>query len=332
MSFFGASGQEPSQGTLSPDGAQASPSGSEQDLPAYTIESSAMSEQVDPVGSSLPHHGSTPGDQVSETTPRTYEMLHSIAAGLLDLGRPVPTSDVTGPGQPYSPLDNSLLPLESPCKPPTAGQSYENDPEDGLFVPGSAYFEFHSALRNHTFRAARTRVPPNHVTQPGIQPSRRDVGNHALLSLNPTSTPSINAGNARAADLPTHFHNLTPHEEYELWRNWIEEIAPWVSIPLKSLDILLLPCTDNGQLDKFDIHCHFGHVLPTLAREHSHLRYSALALSSRQLERKHPDRSFKSLELYQEAIHQLIPQLQTRTTAIAASCVVLCVLEMMNCE
>lgn len=57
-----------------------------------------------------------------------------------------------------------------------------------------------------------------------------------------------------------------------------------------------------------------------------------LALSARQLERKFPDRPATSLGLYQEAIHQLVPQLQTRTTTVVASCVVLCVLEMMSCK
>ncbi|KAF7520047.1 hypothetical protein G7054_g12879 [Neopestalotiopsis clavispora] len=297
-SSFGAHGDGYSQGTLSPSGMRASSSGSEQELPAYTIDSSVITDQVEP---SLLHHG-TPGDQGSETTPRTYEMLHSIAAGLLDLGRPIPASELAGASQPYSPLDNSLLPLEPQSNPPTANQSYEDDPEDGLFVPGSAYFEFHSALRNHTFQAARTTVPPRHGAQLSA-PTTHGVGSRAA-SFIPTTATSTNPLDTRGTDLPAQFHNLTPHEEYELWRNWIEEIAPW--------------------LDKFDIHSHFGHVLPTLAREHSHVRFSALALSSRQLERKFPDRSFKSLELYQEAIHQLIPQLQTRTTAVAASCVVLC--------
>lgn len=43
-------------------------------------------------------------------------------------------------------------------------------------------------------------------------------------------------------------------------------------------------------------------------------------------------RSSLSLALYQEAIHHLVPQLQTRTTNVVASCVVLCVLEMMSCS
>lgn len=86
------------------------------------------------------------------------------------------------------------------------------------------------------------------------------------------------------------------------------------------------------QLDKFDNQRRFVRVLPPLAREHPHLRFSMLALSARQLERKFPDRPATSLGLYQEAIHQLVPQLQTRTTTVVASCVVLCVLEMMSCE
>jgi hypothetical protein len=57
-----------------------------------------------------------------------------------------------------------------------------------------------------------------------------------------------------------------------------------------------------------------------------------LALSARQLERKHSRSSAMSLSLYQEAIHELIPHLESRSTAVVASSVVLCVLEMMSCE
>lgn len=86
------------------------------------------------------------------------------------------------------------------------------------------------------------------------------------------------------------------------------------------------------QLEKMDSQRHFSRTLPPLAREHSHLRFSILALSARQLERKDPKRTSLSLALYQEAIHCLVPQLQARTTPTVASCVVLCVLEMMSCS
>lgn len=39
-----------------------------------------------------------------------------------------------------------------------------------------------------------------------------------------------------------------------------------------------------------------------------------------------------SLSLYQEAIHQLLPHLPERNTAVIASCVILCVLEMLSCS
>lgn len=59
-----------------------------------------------------------------------------------------------------------------------------------------------------------------------------------------------------------------------------------------------------------------------------------MAVSARQLERQRdPDGSPSgSLVLYQQAIQLLVPCLGTRTTAVIASCVVLCVLEMLSCS
>lgn len=70
-----------------------------------------------------------------------------------------------------------------------------------------------------------------------------------------------------------------------------------------------------------------------MARNTPHLRYSILALSARQNEMKHRSKSLsESLSLYQQAIHLLLPELQTKDTAVIASCVILCVLEMMSCK
>lgn len=105
---------------------------------------------------------------------------------------------------------------------------------------------------------------------------------------------------------------IPEEEEFLLWKNWLGELAPW--------------------LDKFDNQCHFQNNLLAMARSHDHLRYAMLALSARQLERKgataHKERS---LEFYHHAIHILLPLLPTRSTAVIASCVVLCVLEMLSC-
>ena len=73
--------------------------------------------------------------------------------------------------------------------------------------------------------------------------------------------------------------------------------------------------------------------MPTLAAQYEHLRYSMLALSARQLEQEETDQpTDRSLTLYQEAIHQLLSELPTRSTAVIASCVILCVLEMLSCS
>ena len=82
----------------------------------------------------------------------------------------------------------------------------------------------------------------------------------------------------------------------------------------------------------FDNHCHFASTYPQMAKSVPHLRYSILALSARQIERKQNQKSqSESLSLYQEAIHLLLPELESKTTPVIASCVILCVLEMLSC-
>jgi hypothetical protein len=86
------------------------------------------------------------------------------------------------------------------------------------------------------------------------------------------------------------------------------------------------------QLDMFDNHRHFASTFPQMAKSAPHLRYSILALSARQMERKHGEKSqSESLSLYQEAIHLLLPELESKSTPVIASCVILCVLEMLSC-
>lgn len=71
-----------------------------------------------------------------------------------------------------------------------------------------------------------------------------------------------------------------------------------------------------------------------MAKTNPHLKCSIMAVSARQMERKGTRDSYRpiSLALYQRAIHLLLPQLTTRSTPVIASCVVLCVLEMLSCS
>lgn len=177
--------------------------------------------------------------------------------------------------------------------------------EDGIFLPGSAYHELHSTLRNHLIQEVQSTTLTRPATPAGPQDGK---------AIN--QVPEQDIGNQGVEERPSTVVEpplLNKEEELILWRNWFDEIAPW--------------------LDKFDKERHFQHIIPTIAASHDHLRYSMLALSARQLELKETTRATdRSLTLYQEAIHLLLPHLPTRSTAVIASCVILCVLEMLSCS
>ncbi|EME44130.1 hypothetical protein DOTSEDRAFT_71818 [Dothistroma septosporum NZE10] len=170
--------------------------------------------------------------------------------------------------------------------------------EDGIFLPGSEYQQLHAALRSRIIDTARS-TAPSRLGTPEPHPHRP--------SLQRSDTAETEDEESRA------LAHLSAEEEYFLWQNYIDEAAPW--------------------MDKFDINRHFELVLPMLAKHHPHLRYSCLALSARQIERKSQSNdNARSLALYQHAIHLLSPLLHQRTSVVLASCVVLCVLEMMSCS
>ncbi|KAM6536114.1 hypothetical protein FALCPG4_005632 [Fusarium falciforme] len=183
----------------------------------------------------------------------------------------------------------------------------EGSYDAGIFLPGSAYHELHSTLRNHLIQEVRSNGPTRPASPWSGQNSRRRSVGSGDEPKAAEETPEP------AGDVSGHEPPFLVVEECALWKNWIDEISPW--------------------LDKFDNQRHFQLSLLTMARSHDHLRYSILALSARQLELK--DSSLptdRSLALYHEAINLLLPQLSTRTTAVIASCVVLCVLEMASCS
>lgn len=169
--------------------------------------------------------------------------------------------------------------------------------EDGIFLPGSQYLELHAELRSKLFDTAQS-----------VEPSRRGS---ADLAIPPFTPPPIESGVVE--EDPRRLAQLSAEQEYTLWQNYITEVAPWI--------------------DKFDINRHFELVLPMLAKDAEHLKYSILALSARQIELKERKLELNtSLALYQLAIHLLSPQLETRSTIVLASSAVLCVLEMLSCS
>ncbi|KAF2030130.1 hypothetical protein EK21DRAFT_89194 [Setomelanomma holmii] len=187
--------------------------------------------------------------------------------------------------------------------------------DDSVFLPDSAYLDAHATLRSHLMYEIRSAGTTRHTTpaaDPYLQesdlPVRVNADQNVLLGAERATTP-LDTLLKSTALLQSSKVALSEAAEFELWKNWIDEIAPW--------------------LDKFDSDRHFQHVLPIMARSHDHLRYSMLALSARQLERKSQSiHTEKSLSLYQKAIQLVLPELHARSTPVLATCVVLCVLEM----
>ncbi|XWW96095.1 hypothetical protein V2A60_004065 [Cordyceps javanica] len=212
-------------------------------------------------------------------------------------GVPIPQVTIDGPGHSGHPghyLDDGTLP------PPTPDGMAA---DDGVFLPGSAYHELHSTLRSRLIQEVMSTAP-----------SRQDTP-AADLGDNESDAPDLSKS-FQTSDSMSPGHNqsriLSKEVECRLWRNWFDEIAPW--------------------LDKFDNKRHFQHIIPTMAPANEHLRYSILALSARQIELLDHKPTDQSLALYQEAIHLLLPHLPSRSTEVIASCVILCVLEMLSCS
>ncbi|KAL3491888.1 fungal-specific transcription factor domain-containing protein [Aspergillus germanicus] len=167
-----------------------------------------------------------------------------------------------------------------------------DNPANDIFLPGSAYEALHTALRNRQLWTARPDIPSRPAS--------------------PTSTSVPERGRSESRARTGRFE-VSPDRENILWQNYLNEICLW--------------------LDMFDNHRHFASTFPQMAKSAPHLRYSILALSARQMERKHGEKSqSESLSLYQEAIHLLLPELESKSTPVIASCVILCVLEMLSCN
>ncbi|OGM46516.1 Zn(II)2Cys6 transcription factor [Aspergillus bombycis] len=170
-----------------------------------------------------------------------------------------------------------------------------------VFLPGSAYEALHTTLRNRQLWTARPDIP-SRCSSPASVP---DSGAVTPNALHPSQVNHYSR--------PRRPFELSPARENVLWQNYLNEICLW--------------------LDMFDNHRHFASTYPQMAKSAPHLRYSILALSARQIERKQNQKSqSESLSLYQEAIHLLLPELESKTTPVIASCVILCVLEMLSCN
>lgn len=176
------------------------------------------------------------------------------------------------------------------------------------YYPDPTYKELHTVLHQHMVETARTVALTRQAT-----PEPTAQGSSPVTKVPPPSIYTSESGPGVPDPLSKPFKGakLTNRRELELWQNYVQEIAVW--------------------LDMFDMERHFQLKIPLMAKSSGHLRYSILALSARQMERKDPDGPYtESLSLYQEAIELILRELHSLDTAVIASCILLCVLEMMS--
>lgn len=104
---------------------------------------------------------------------------------------------------------------------------------------------------------------------------------------------------------------LRKRRQLELWRNYSQNIAPWLDV--------------SGSKR------HFQHTLPLLAKGADYLHYAVLAASARHLEMQEcGGAGTESAGLYADTIQLLLPALHTLDTPVIATCILLCVTEMIS--
>ncbi|KAL4971023.1 transcription factor domain-containing protein [Aspergillus stella-maris] len=276
-----------------------------------TSPSNAVVADVPPVAALSP--SPTPGNGVSnpDPVPRAAEERYTSPEQVVE----APTGNSPSNSAQYTNNDLSQSYISSPefivdeltalrslsnpysgMTPPILDSSVFSDldnPANDVFLPGSAYEALHTALRNRQLWTARPDIP----SRPG-----------SPMSVHESAPDRRSGSRARTGRF-----ELSPDRENILWQNYLNEICLW--------------------LDMFDNHRHFASTFPQMAKSAPHLRYSILALSARQIERKQNEKSqSESLSLYQEAIHLLLPELESKSVPAIASCVILCVLEMLSCN
>ena len=299
-----------------------SPDGHEKNIGAYPLSFthiSAARPTVEITG--LPSEiAETPGSRCldpfsGETSVRPQPTTTSLELEALDYltNRPnnvdlfSSTAHQSGPLQCHRGSNSDYIPS------PLAGESALADSADlnDIWYPNATYQHLHTALYHHMVETARnTALTRQASPDPLAQEAPPMVHDVSSTSLNIDEIRTQIRG-PRLRFQPLKSVKMTQRRQLELWRNYLDEIAVW--------------------LDMFDNDRHFQFKIPFLAKSADHLHYSILALSARQMERKDPAKPYtESLGLYQTAIQLIVKELETLDTTVIASCVLLCVLEMMS--
>lgn len=174
----------------------------------------------------------------SETSSKSFDLTHSAAANLLGRVRGAQTSprstieDMSPKTQPaIGPLAQIPADMDDMAFVSAISPNLSSSPNDGIFLPGSAYLEWHATLRSHMFDITRSveeecaLLPANH----GANDDRAAEYSGPISTYSNASTPPT--AEVPGSWLPTpRAAELEPQDEYELLKNWIDEVAPWVCI------------------------------------------------------------------------------------------------------
>ena len=196
---------------------------------------------------------------------------------------------------------------------PFASKSVLADTPDlhTIYYPNATYQDLHTTLYYHMVETARNTALTRHASPDPFAKEAPPIVHDASPSSSNINEIRTQIREPGLRLQPLESVKLTQRRQLELWRNYLDEIAVW--------------------LDMFDNDRNFQFKIPLLAKSADHLHYSILALSARQMERKGPGKPYtESLGLYQEAIQLIVKELYTLDTTVIASCVLLCVLEMMS--
>lgn len=106
---------------------------------------------------------------------------------------------------------------------PSNLDSHLFDDGDGIFLPGSAYQELHSTLRDHLIYTARSNCP----TRSGTPECQPDMSFFTKGLSNGEISEEIGQSNS-VSNSSSKPPEITVQREYILWKTWINEVAPWV--------------------------------------------------------------------------------------------------------
>lgn len=143
-----------------------------------------------------------PGTYFSSSAASPSRQVEHAASNLLSLGQtsPFAPSTIGSEGSPDA-SSYALLPTTSAAEMPDA-------PDGDVFRPGSTYLNLHSTLRHHIVQESRSTGPSRADTPLDDYDDDDAVGG---------------AGSEEATDF-----SLTEEQEWVLWVNWLDEVAPGV--------------------------------------------------------------------------------------------------------